>query len=231
MAIVSFKHNFIFLKTTKTAGTSIEVDLSQIAGDDAIVTPIIPPESGHTPRNFDDPDGEQPYYNHMTAAVMRKTLGPQRFDSMFKFCVEREPVSKCISQYHMLRNSPHHNADGAYNLSWAEFVREGRFPIDTRKFAIAGVKVVDQVLRYDELPFALENLMNDLGVSDFQLTARAKSDYSRKALVKPDMVKNWHKTTIKKRFAKSTKLSGIDWDTPAQIDESPQMARPDIQTP
>jgi len=50
--IVSHKHRFIFIKTRKTAGTSIEVALSQIAGDDAIVTPIDPPEPQHAPRNY-----------------------------------------------------------------------------------------------------------------------------------------------------------------------------------
>jgi hypothetical protein len=50
--IVSHKHRFIFVKTRKTAGTSIEVALSQIAGDDAIVTPIDPPEPRHDPRNY-----------------------------------------------------------------------------------------------------------------------------------------------------------------------------------
>ncbi len=50
--IVSHEHRFIFIKTRKTAGTSIEVALSQIAGDDAIVTPIDPPEPQHDPRNY-----------------------------------------------------------------------------------------------------------------------------------------------------------------------------------
>jgi hypothetical protein len=38
--IVSYKHNFIFVKTRKTAGTSIEIALSTHAGEKDIVTPI-----------------------------------------------------------------------------------------------------------------------------------------------------------------------------------------------
>jgi hypothetical protein len=49
--IVSHEHRFIFLKTRKTAGTSIEMALARIAGDDAIVTPVQPPEEGHRPQN------------------------------------------------------------------------------------------------------------------------------------------------------------------------------------
>ncbi len=38
--IVSFKHNFVFIKTQKTAGTSIEIALSPYCGPDDILTPI-----------------------------------------------------------------------------------------------------------------------------------------------------------------------------------------------
>jgi len=38
--IVSFEHNFIFIKTRKTAGTSIEIALSPYAGKNGVITPI-----------------------------------------------------------------------------------------------------------------------------------------------------------------------------------------------
>ena len=50
--LLSHTHKFIFVKTRKTAGTSIEVDLSKFMSDEDIVTPIIPEEPGHIPRNF-----------------------------------------------------------------------------------------------------------------------------------------------------------------------------------
>ncbi|WP_412552908.1 hypothetical protein [Shimia sp. MIT1388] len=214
MAIISFKHNFIFIKTNKTAGTSIEVDLSRIAGDDAIVTPIFPPEPGHSPRNFEDKNGEPLYYNHMPARLIRQRLGAKRFNAMFKFCVEREPVEKCISQYHMLRNSEAHNAEEPYTLSWDEFVKAEKFPVNTGKFAINKVKVVDRILRYDTLPGSLERLMNNLGVVGFTLTSKAKSTYSKKVLVKPEDVTAEQRAIIERRFKQSVKLSGINWSKP-----------------
>ena len=51
--IVSFDHRFAFIKVKKTAGTSVELLLSQVAGPSAIVTPITPPEDGHEPRNYE----------------------------------------------------------------------------------------------------------------------------------------------------------------------------------
>ena len=38
--ILSHKHKFIFLKTKKTASTSLEIALSKICGKDDIVTPV-----------------------------------------------------------------------------------------------------------------------------------------------------------------------------------------------
>lgn len=38
--ILSHEHKFIFLRTKKTAGTSIELALSELCGPDDIITPL-----------------------------------------------------------------------------------------------------------------------------------------------------------------------------------------------
>ena len=124
--IVSHQHRFIFLKTKKTAGTSVEVSLSKIAGPDAIVTPVEPEEPGHAPRNFRGawncnflpamladpglpgafvrhPRGRlglyRHYWNHAPAWLARAKLGEKVWSSYFKFCFERNPWDKVISRY------------------------------------------------------------------------------------------------------------------------------------
>ena len=58
--IISHKYKFIFIKTRKTAGTSMEIYLSQYCDDNDIVTPItlnqvaLGNKIKHEPRNFGD---------------------------------------------------------------------------------------------------------------------------------------------------------------------------------
>lgn len=104
MTIVSFKHSFIFIKTRKTAGTSVEAFLRNICGEKDIVTPVSPDDDyplvmkGLYPRNYsNDKEGERvyvsliregrfeeaqaqlkrmkrPFRNHMPLPVVRKKL-------------------------------------------------------------------------------------------------------------------------------------------------------------
>ena len=90
--IVSHAHKFIFLKTKKTAGTSIELALSTLCGDEDVITPLTEIDEakrdrrqrraelaaawlvGHRPaaffkrRCFKFTAADYGFYNHMPAA-------------------------------------------------------------------------------------------------------------------------------------------------------------------
>ncbi len=217
MAIVSFRHNFIFIKTTKTAGTSIEVDLSGRLEEEAIVTPILPPVPGHRARNFADAGGKTIYYNHMPAQEIADLLGAERFGAMFRFCVEREPVEKCISHFHMLRNSALHNPDGAYDASWESYCEAGNFPVDHYKYSRMEngrrVLMVNRVLRYDRLKWALPRILDRRGIAEFQLHTRAKSEFSKTPLIRKDQVTTAQRQRIYEAFAPTLAVTGIKWNS------------------
>lgn len=213
MAIVSFEHKLVFVKTQKTAGTSIEVDLSQNVEPGAIVTPILPAVAGHVARNYCDATGTPIFFNHMSAAQLRDRLGEPQFSGMLRFCVEREPVEKCISHFHMLRNSAYHRADFAD--TWDRYCEMGSFPVDLDRYSTEQgyrrVLLVDHVLRYDALTMQLGQIMNHVGLPHFRLTARAKSEYSQKCVISPEHVTPAQRAKIYGAFAQSLDVTEIDW--------------------
>lgn len=125
--IISHKYKFIFIKTRKTAGTSIEIFLSRFCGTNDVITPILPPEDGHYPRHYKryfNPireisahnSGEviktlkdffkrNKYYNHIPASRIKSRISDDIWHSYYKFCVERNPWDKTLSHYHWLTYS------------------------------------------------------------------------------------------------------------------------------
>ena len=96
--IASHRHRFIFLKTRKTAGTSVEIALSKVCGPDDIITEISPEDEalrraagGLPPQNFASPPQPRKAYNHMGAKATRDLVGAEAFDSYFTFAIERNP--------------------------------------------------------------------------------------------------------------------------------------------
>ena len=132
--IISHKYRFIFVKTAKTAGTSIEVLLSQICEEEAVVTPFAFPEAAHRPRNFKGRFNPLPeviyilrsgavrvhlretledyragirFRNHTPAWRIRCRVEPQIWRDYFKWCVVRNPFETVLSGWHYYRFKMH----------------------------------------------------------------------------------------------------------------------------
>ena len=213
MTIISDTFGFVFVKTTKTAGTSVEIELAKLVEPAAIVTPIVPAEPGHEPRNYSRGRFAKPFYNHMPASLIARYLGGQNFASKFSFCVERDPITKCISHFHMLANSPHH-AGGEAVSTWADYVDRGQFPIDTDKYVdvVAGRKrlIVDEVIPYESLAECLSRIGVRLGMGPIVVNARAKSEYSRARRVTVADVSASQRRVIMRAFEESLHFSGLE---------------------
>jgi hypothetical protein len=127
VTIISFEHRFIFIKTRKVAGTSVEAALRTVTGPDDVVTPTDPRDeqycaaNGWTSRNYAyDPDAEarytelvlagrldaaaefnralrKRYDGHMRAREIRRRLGRQRFAGFYRFSIERNPFTWLVS--------------------------------------------------------------------------------------------------------------------------------------
>tara|TARA_R110000824_G_scaffold144739_3_gene312786 strand:+ start:799 stop:2319 length:1521 start_codon:yes stop_codon:yes gene_type:complete len=93
--IISYKHKFIFMKTRKTAGSSIQKALVEFCGPDDIITPDV--ESLDTARNIDKFFTDHP---HPPIRDVRQFVGDDVWNSFFKFAFVRNPWSLVVSRYH-----------------------------------------------------------------------------------------------------------------------------------
>jgi hypothetical protein len=191
--IISHQHRFIFVKTRKTAGTSVEVLLARIAGDDAVVTPIWPEVDGHVPRNFmrlDNPirsavlrrrqqqltgnDREHlAYFNHISARNIRRRLGRRRWHSYYTFCFDRNPWDKVISEYFWRQGN------GKFGGSLRDYVLTSDLPSDFDKYSLDGsTPGVDFVGRYENLEGDLRHALDTIGLRDVDVAlTREKGNY------------------------------------------------------
>ena len=173
--IVSHRHRFLFVKTKKTAGTSLEIALSGICGPEDVITPISPPDEAERRRlGYPGPQNLEPvpsrrggrelvrrlrrrdaprFRNHMPAAGIRRLVPQAVWDGYFKFCFDRNPWDRAISLYHWLGGERRFGALGVFLRSGAErpFSNYDRYSID-------GVVALDRVYRYEEMEGALADI-------------------------------------------------------------------------
>ena len=164
--IASHRHRFVFVKTRKTAGTSLEIALSRHCGPDDIVTRISPADeelraaAGGVPPQNDDTSPSS--YAHMGARRVIKVIGRETWDDYFTFAVERNPFDVVASSWRYSARKP------TFTKTFAEFVRTprrlDRLALNERLYRMDGRVVVDRVYRYEELPAAVEDLSARLGL-------------------------------------------------------------------
>jgi hypothetical protein len=230
--VISHRHKFIFLKTLKTAGTSIEVLLSGVCGDDDVLTPIDPPVPPHRARNYEgffnpicgaspreiasngyDALRRRKFYNHMRGYRLRDRVPRAVWDGYFKFCVERNPWDKTLSFFYMLKNSDWH-ADRDPNITFDAYLGRGDFPLNYPIYTERdGSRViVDRVLRYEQLEQELEDVFGRLGmVWPGSLSARAKTGYRTDKRSYRDILTPEQAAIISRAYAREIDLHGYSY--------------------
>ena len=224
--IISHKYKFIFIKTVKTAGTSIEIFLSQCCGENDVLTPIWPHVGPHRARNYQGIWNPFPqiiqnkargikgifrnilqqkkFYNHIPASLVKQRIPRKVWNSYFKFCVERNPWDKTLSHYHMEND----RAGGGISLD--DYIEKGKFCfcINYPRYTDSnGLLLVDKVVKYELLMDELEIVFQELGIPfGGSLGVRAKSEHRKNRRPYQEVFSDKQKDVIERVFTKEIEM-------------------------
>lgn len=181
--IVSHRHKFIFIKTMKTGGTSLELALSSICGPDDILTTVFEPDENarkrlgfRTAQNYHRPMRSwkamdfarfalrrvRPirYEEHHSASMIRELVGETVWSTYYKFTIARNPWDRVISHYFWdMRDSA-----APHSLN-EHLLRDPGIPLrNWWLYTIDGSVAVDQVILYEAFGDGLEALRSRTGI-------------------------------------------------------------------
>jgi len=168
--LISHRNKFIYTKTVKTAGTSVESyfesycmkkdEWSFCQGRDEYIS-----EAGIIGCRTGNPLVIQAstYWNHMPAKTIKSLVGEDLWNSYFKFCVVRNPFSKAVSAYKHFASEQLKNAD-SLQTSFETWLTSKSLPIDRNKYLIDDDYCMDYVIRYESLVEDIETVCKKLNI-------------------------------------------------------------------
>ncbi|MEM1141221.1 MAG: sulfotransferase family 2 domain-containing protein [Pseudomonadota bacterium] len=225
--IVSHKHRFIFIKTHKTAGSSLEVALARECGPQDIVSHMEDNLASGLPRNYGPTsalgslynrhklvrkliDRHSPmlgafYYEHMPATRVRELVGDDVWRSYYKFCFERNPWDKVVSYYLWKKEG-----QGKHQPEFERYVttKSHRLPVDSRLYFDDDRMLVDQVFEFRELSTALAALRSKLGLALPEPLPREKTGLATQREPYTSFYSEETKALVAQLFAREIKLMG-----------------------
>jgi len=238
--IVSHEHRFIFVKTHKTAGSSLEVALAQECADGDIVSHMEDNIASGVPRNYGPDswigpayngskwvrkivDRHSPllgafYYEHMPASRIKTLVGEDIWNSYFTFCFERNPWDKVVSYYFWKQQG-----QGRDMPSFAQYIekKSHRLPRDARLYfddadackSGESQVLVDRVFEFRNLKAALQELRERLNLTLPEPLPREKTNVAVKRQPYQDYYNEHSKARIAELFSREIALMNYRFDS------------------
>ncbi|PAW60810.1 MAG: hypothetical protein B9S37_07620 [Verrucomicrobiia bacterium Tous-C3TDCM] len=199
--IISHRYKFIFIKTHKTAGSSMESALAPLCGPEDIITPMESNRLTDIPKNYhaNNVIGKvyaqsklfrkcinrhsnflgKWYYEHMPAVRVRQLIGEEIWNSYKKICFERNPWAKVVSYYNWKKNGQSRKMP-----SFEEYVmkKSHRLPMDARLYFDGVNCIVDEVFDYEGFEITFHHLCEKLGIPFTQSMPREKTGVKQEKL-------------------------------------------------
>lgn len=230
--IINHRYKFIFIKTLKTAGTSLEIALSEFCGPEDVITrigeadEIIRQKLGfrgpqnyqfqrvysQNPRTYCDHKEEtvKEFYNHVTAQFVKVNVSDRIWNSYFKFCFERNPFDKAVSLYYFLMAK---NLDLPTNITDCLKSTSAEHLSSWHRYTISDQVAVDFVGRYETLHDDLETIRQHLGIPQAILLPRAKGNFRQDRRHYSKILPPESRALISSICAKEIKHFGYTWET------------------
>lgn len=229
--IISHRYKFIFLKTNKTAGTSIEIALSKVCGPQDIITPIEPKDErirqslGYRgPQNYLLPftaytlsdwrfclqqkRRKRKFVNHMPARRVRPLVAPEVWNTYYKFCFERNPWDRMISLYYWRHKSePRPSIADFVDSEAPQLLKQKGYGV----YTIDNQVVVDRVCAFEDIPGELETLRTHLGIEESLELPNAKSSFRKDKRHYRDLMGEKEKIKVSELFQDEIRLIGYQF--------------------
>lgn len=223
--IISHKHKFVFVKTVKTAGTSVEIALTPICGPEDTITRLADEDEAiriaRTGRTFQhmevrDAQGREFIFrNHSPVRRARRYLGDE-FVSYFIFAFERNPFDRVVSAFHHTLRS--RKARGTDVSGWTfdtfiqmkdcqrlERLRGTGFGLYSAKDQV----LADQIYKFEDLGGAMRDIFERLGQpapDDLPVTKKSDRDRDYRSYYTPLLRK-----LVEDHFAMELEMFGYEF--------------------
>lgn len=184
--ILSHAHKFIYIKTCRTASTSVETALSSLCGPNDVITqtskelrthrevhaqntqlkhqavprrPLVKRLLGRPERYYHPSAG---YYEHIPAWRIRTYVGDEIWRRYFKFTFERNPWDRQVSYYHLKTKSK----DAAICFDRFNRNRRRAYVSNWSLYTIENNIALDFVGRYETLEQDFATVLDVIGMPE-----------------------------------------------------------------
>jgi hypothetical protein len=179
--LISHDKKFVFLKTKKTAGTSVEIFFEEFCTPDSVdyklggegrsaaksKVGVVGARTMRAKGRFRKLFRPR-YYNHMPATKVRKALGRKRWNAYFKFTVVRNPYDLLVSRFWWQSREDQRERLRAQDFE--ETRKEfkvwlfGQVNQNVKIYMIDGNPAVDYFIRFESLNEGVTEVARILGI-------------------------------------------------------------------
>ena len=172
--LVSHRKRFIFVKTQKTAGTSVESFFEKYCCKDGAWT--LEHYRDQEISEYGMIGGRGPgakcdiLHSHFSAEIIKSLVTPEIWESYFKFSIIRNPFDRLISRFFFNMKKEYLGYPKGVDSStvirdFRLFVRAREYPI-INHLLIDGKQAMDFLIRYENLHQGIRAVMDEIDIND-----------------------------------------------------------------